>query len=260
MIPGASFQMGCVSGLDCDDDEKPVHEVTVASFELSKYEVTFEEYDCFIAATGRISPKDQGWGRGRRPVINVSWEDANSLHGVAVGADGGALPAAERGGMGVCGPGRDRRRSIIGGTTLPIWPHGNHGRATCDGMRQFSGTMRRRRRWVRLPPQRLWTSRHARQLCGSGCRIAGTAVIRGRRRMARPGPAATVRNACCAAVPGMQPTRIYLRAAIRGRYSTGRSVPTSSVSVWPGRSPLESLTLYLGGPGGWPPGVLFCSA
>ena len=76
VIPGASFQMGCVSGLDCDDDEKPVHEVTVASFELSKYEVTFEEYDCFIAATGRISPKDQGWGRGRRPVINVSWEDA----------------------------------------------------------------------------------------------------------------------------------------------------------------------------------------
>ena len=44
--------MGCVSGLDCRDDEKPVHEVRVASFELSKYEVTFEEYDRFIAATG----------------------------------------------------------------------------------------------------------------------------------------------------------------------------------------------------------------
>ena len=75
-IPGGSFRMGCVSGLNCYDDEKPVHRVRVASFELSKYEVTFEEYDRFIAATGRISPKDRGWGRGRRPVINVSWDDA----------------------------------------------------------------------------------------------------------------------------------------------------------------------------------------
>ena len=75
-IPGGSFRMGCVSGLNCRDDEKPVHRVRVASFELSKYEVTFEEYDRFIAATGRRSPKDEGWGRGRRPVINVSWDDA----------------------------------------------------------------------------------------------------------------------------------------------------------------------------------------
>ena len=75
-IPGGSFRMGCVSGLDCQDDEKPVHEVRVASFELSKYEVTFEEYDRFIAATGRRSPEDEGWGRGRRPVIHISWEDA----------------------------------------------------------------------------------------------------------------------------------------------------------------------------------------
>ena len=75
-IPGGSFRMGCVSGLNCRDDEKPVHRVRVASFELSKYEVTFEEYDHFIAETGRRSPKDEGWGRGRRPVIDVSWEDA----------------------------------------------------------------------------------------------------------------------------------------------------------------------------------------
>ncbi len=76
VIPGGRFRMGCVSGLNCQDDEKPVHEVRVASFELSKYEVTFEEYDRFIAATGGRSPNDKGWGRGRRPVIDVSWEDA----------------------------------------------------------------------------------------------------------------------------------------------------------------------------------------
>ena len=76
VIPGGSFRMGCVSGRDCSDDEQPVHEVRVESFELGKYEVTFEEYDRFTAATGRDRADDEGWGRGRRPVINVSWEDA----------------------------------------------------------------------------------------------------------------------------------------------------------------------------------------
>ena len=76
VVPAGSFQMGCVSGVDCHISEFPVHDVTIESFELSKYEVTFEEYDRFTAATGRRSPKDEGWGRGRRPVVNVSWEDA----------------------------------------------------------------------------------------------------------------------------------------------------------------------------------------
>ena len=75
-IPGGSFRMGCISGLDCSEYVQPVHEVRVETFALGKYEVTFEEYDRFTAATGRVRPEDQGWGRGRRPVINVSWGDA----------------------------------------------------------------------------------------------------------------------------------------------------------------------------------------
>jgi len=46
------------------------------AFAMGKYPVTFEEYDAFAEATGREKPSDRGWGRGRRPVINVSWEDA----------------------------------------------------------------------------------------------------------------------------------------------------------------------------------------
>ncbi len=76
VIPAGSFQMGCVSGIDCYDREKPVHSVRIASFEMSKYEVTFEEYDAFTDATGRERADDEGWGRGRRPVINVYWDDA----------------------------------------------------------------------------------------------------------------------------------------------------------------------------------------
>ena len=76
VIPAGSFKMGCVSGKRCLDKEKPVHEVRIASFEMSKYEVTFEEYDAFTDATGRERADDNDWGRGRRPVIEVSWRDA----------------------------------------------------------------------------------------------------------------------------------------------------------------------------------------
>ena len=76
VIPAGSFKMGCVSGIDCFGSENPVHEVKIDSFALSKYEVTFEEYDAFTDATGRERANDRDWGRGRRPVINVSWYDA----------------------------------------------------------------------------------------------------------------------------------------------------------------------------------------
>ena len=78
VVPAGRFRMGCVSGRDCQDNEQPVHEVQVGSFALGVYEVTFEEYERFAQATGRALPNDRGWGRGGRPVINVSWEDAQA--------------------------------------------------------------------------------------------------------------------------------------------------------------------------------------
>jgi formylglycine-generating enzyme required for sulfatase activity len=75
-IPAGSFRMGDLSGGGLSD-ERPVREVVFARpFALGRYPVTFEEYDRFAQATGRDLPSDQGWGRGRRPVINVSWDDA----------------------------------------------------------------------------------------------------------------------------------------------------------------------------------------
>ena len=76
VIPAGRFRMGCVSGRDCINDEQPVHKVRVGSFALSKYEVTFEEYDRFTMATGRERADSWHWGRGRRPVIWLLWEDA----------------------------------------------------------------------------------------------------------------------------------------------------------------------------------------
>ena len=81
VIPAGRFRMGCVSGLDCDNDEKPVRTVRIdALFALSAHEVTFSEWDACVSAggCGGHRPDDRGWGRGDRPVINVSWDDARS--------------------------------------------------------------------------------------------------------------------------------------------------------------------------------------
>jgi len=75
-IPAGSFKMGCVSGKDCQDDEKPVHRVNVSAFQMGKTEVTFALWDKCVE-TGGCShrPDDEGWGRVNRPVINVSYND-----------------------------------------------------------------------------------------------------------------------------------------------------------------------------------------
>ena len=76
VIPAGRFRMGCVSGIDCSDNEKPVHEVEIARpFALSKYEITFKDYDQFTYPF-RMDPHDLG-DHGWHPVFNVMWDCAN---------------------------------------------------------------------------------------------------------------------------------------------------------------------------------------
>ena len=76
-IPGGSFRMGDLSG-DGSAYERPVHSVTMPAFRLGKYEVMFAQWDACVAdgGCGGYRPDDTGWGRGNRPVIHVSWDDA----------------------------------------------------------------------------------------------------------------------------------------------------------------------------------------
>ncbi len=76
-IQGGSFMMGSHMS-QLVNEEQPVHEVTLKSFSIGRYEVTFRDYELFAAATDRPLPDDLGWGQGPRPVINVSWEDARA--------------------------------------------------------------------------------------------------------------------------------------------------------------------------------------
>jgi formylglycine-generating enzyme required for sulfatase activity len=46
---------------------------------MGKYEVTFDQYDKYCGETNKSKPSDQGWGREKRPVIYVSWNDASAF-------------------------------------------------------------------------------------------------------------------------------------------------------------------------------------
>jgi formylglycine-generating enzyme required for sulfatase activity len=79
--PG-SFLMGSLPSDNLSYSwEYPQHKVTINyKLAIGTYLVTFREWDACVAAGGckKYSPSDEGWGRGARPVINVSWNDAQT--------------------------------------------------------------------------------------------------------------------------------------------------------------------------------------
>jgi formylglycine-generating enzyme required for sulfatase activity len=101
-VKGGTFMMGSNDG---EDDEKPVHQVTVSDFLMGKYEVTVAQFKAFIDATGYETDADKSGGsyiwtgttsekksgvnwscdaagnirptsEYNHPVIHVSWNDA----------------------------------------------------------------------------------------------------------------------------------------------------------------------------------------
>jgi len=73
-IPEGTFRMGGTQA-----NAAPKHEVRLSAFKMSAHEVTFAQYDVFCEDKNREKPFDEGWGRGQRPVINVSWDDATAF-------------------------------------------------------------------------------------------------------------------------------------------------------------------------------------
>jgi formylglycine-generating enzyme required for sulfatase activity len=76
VIPSGHFLMGS----ELYKREQPQHvvrfETTIAA---GKFETTFDEWDACVRDGGcNNTPSDEGWGRGRRPVIHVSWNDAKA--------------------------------------------------------------------------------------------------------------------------------------------------------------------------------------
>ena len=80
VISAGSFMMGSPeTEAGREANEGPRHKVTLSqAFAIGKYAVTFDEWMACVADGGckKYKPDDNGWGRGKRPVINVSWNDA----------------------------------------------------------------------------------------------------------------------------------------------------------------------------------------
>ena len=73
VIPAGQFRMG-----GPDNNSQPVHKVNINNrFAVSQHEITFDQYELFAKRQGMPLPGDNRWGRGDRPVINVSWEEAD---------------------------------------------------------------------------------------------------------------------------------------------------------------------------------------
>ncbi len=259
VIPAGSFMMGSPASEEGrSDDEGPVHRVMISHpFAVGKYEVTREEFGRFVSATGRsmgnscYTFEDGKWqkrsGRswqnpgyrqtGRDPVACVTWEDAQAYVRWLSGETGKQyrlLSEAEweyaaRAGMTTAhswgdsiGRNRANCRKECGDNydyTAPVGSFAANG----FGLHDMHGNV-----WERV--EDCW---HGSYAGARGC------------------PVEIAVSGSCAGAPG---------TAVRGTSAppTGTgTVPAAgaatSGSVLPGRSHLESLPPYLGGPGAKPP-------
>jgi formylglycine-generating enzyme required for sulfatase activity len=78
-IPEGTFLMGSPPGEKHREADEIQHNVTLKAFKMSKFEITFEQYDAYCDAKGVEKPDDEGWGRENRPVINVNWNEARAF-------------------------------------------------------------------------------------------------------------------------------------------------------------------------------------
>ena len=82
VMPSGSFMMGSPEQeRERGGGEGPQHLVRFSRpFAVGRFAVTFDEWDACVAdgGCGRKRLSDQGWGRGTRPVINASWDDAKA--------------------------------------------------------------------------------------------------------------------------------------------------------------------------------------
>jgi formylglycine-generating enzyme required for sulfatase activity len=83
VIPAGSFTMGSPANEKAPlGNEGPQHAVAIARpFAVSKFVVTFEDWDACVSVGACPQASDSGFGRGTKPIINVNWEDAQQYVG-----------------------------------------------------------------------------------------------------------------------------------------------------------------------------------
>ena len=233
-VPSGSYRMGSPADeVDRDADEGPVHRVTIGEpFAVGRYEVTFAQWDaCHRAGGCSHRADDQGWGRGTRPVVDVSWHDAQEYVRWLSGETGRSyrLPSEA-----------EWEYVARAGTTTRYWwgtTSATTGRTAMDA--GALGTLDRRRRWARSRPT-CSGSTTCTETCGSGSRTAATTVMWGRRATGAPGSRETAPGAGYAEARGSA-TRFRgicaRRTGARTPPANGRSsAPHPTACGWRARS------------------------
>jgi formylglycine-generating enzyme required for sulfatase activity/DNA-binding winged helix-turn-helix (wHTH) protein len=132
VVPAGSFTMGSPANEEGrQSDESPQHAVTFArQFAVGRFAVTFEEWDACVADGGcnGYRPADEGWGRGRRPVIRVSWSDAKAYLAWLSRKTGGTYRLLSE---------AEREYVARAGTTTPFW----WGSAIAASQADYDGTV-----------------------------------------------------------------------------------------------------------------------
>jgi formylglycine-generating enzyme required for sulfatase activity len=131
VVPAGSYVMGSPANEEGHTKEEgPQHAVTIPKpFAVGMFAVTFDEFDACMADGGcnGYRPDDRGWGRGERPVINVSWDDATAYVAWLSRKTGKAYRLLAE---------AEREYAARAGTSSPFW----WGNFISTGQANYNGT------------------------------------------------------------------------------------------------------------------------
>ena len=155
ILPAGSFTMGSTDAeAGRQPTEGPQHRVSLATFAAAKHEVTYDEWElCFREKGCTTNPGYTAWGRGKRPVIDVAWNDAKQYAAWLAKKSGKPYRLLSRGGVGIR---RARRHEHA-----VLFRRGDLGAA---------GELRRRRVLRRQP------GRHEAEQDRAGCQLPGEQI------------------------------------------------------------------------------------
>ena len=247
VVPLGSFMMGSPdSEWGRFNNESPQRRVTIAEpFAVSVYEVTFGEWDACVNEGGcnGYQPHGEGWGRGGRPVINVSWDDARAY----------VKWLSQRTGKRYRLLSESEWEYVARAGTMEPFHTGatiSADQANYDSSYTYvSGQKGRYRgaryKWVRFRRMPL-ASMRCMATYGNGRRTAGMRIIRAPRQITVLGKPENVSSVCCAADPGVT-CRGFCARPTAARTNPAFATPKSD-SVLPGRSARESVPCWLARP------------